>query len=112
MRVVCVHGVGQQQAGEQILLAEWLPALRDGLGRARMTARPAGQDVAMACYGNLFHPPGLPLAVARVRVTDLINADTQIAVTDSLSSVVADAADVRAYLTHSATGTTVAKALR
>lgn len=63
MRVVCVHGIGQQQADEQILLAKWRPALRNGLTRAGMTTQPADQDVAMAFYGDLFRSPGLPLAV-------------------------------------------------
>ncbi|MFF7307391.1 hypothetical protein [Streptomyces sp. NPDC008137] len=61
-RIVCVHGVGKQQAGEQTLLGEWVPALRDGLTRAGAEAQIADEDVAMAFYGDLFLPPGQRLA--------------------------------------------------
>ncbi|QWB25722.1 MULTISPECIES: hypothetical protein [Streptomyces] len=57
-RIVCVHGVGKQQAGEQTLLGQWVPALRDGLTRAGGRARVADTEVAMAFYGDLFLPPG------------------------------------------------------
>ncbi|MFH9987067.1 hypothetical protein [Streptomyces luteogriseus] len=61
-RIVCVHGVGKQQAGEHTLLREWVPALRDGMARAGATAPVADMDVAMAFYGDLFLPPGQRLA--------------------------------------------------
>lgn len=61
-RVVCVHGIGQQSAGEQSLLAEWYPALVDGLTRARRL-QIAEQDIGMAFYGDLFRPLGEWLAV-------------------------------------------------
>jgi len=33
-KVVIVHGVGKQFMGEETILRDWLPALRDGLTRA------------------------------------------------------------------------------
>ena len=34
--VICIHGIGQQLKGEEILRSEWLPALKDGsIGPAR-----------------------------------------------------------------------------
>ncbi|MBB4889166.1 hypothetical protein WEB32_02480 [Streptomyces netropsis] len=63
MRVLCVHGMGQQLRGEQQLLGEWVPALKDGLGRAGAGGRVTDGDVGMAFYGDLFRPPGQLLAV-------------------------------------------------
>ncbi|MFI6853036.1 hypothetical protein [Streptomyces sp. NPDC050416] len=57
-RILCVHGVGKQQSGERTLLAEWIPALRDGMTRAGVTAPIGDGDVTMAFYGDLFLPPG------------------------------------------------------
>jgi hypothetical protein len=57
-RVVLVHGIGQQYSGEESVLADWLPALRDGLGRAEAPWRIGGDEVAAAFYGDLFRPPG------------------------------------------------------
>ena len=33
-RVVCVHGIGQQHKGEEMLRGEWAVALRDGIRRS------------------------------------------------------------------------------
>ena len=63
MRVVCVHGIGKQMDGEQTLLSQWLPALQDGVTRAGATGLLADAEVGMAFYGDLFRPPGQPLAV-------------------------------------------------
>ena len=63
MRVVCVHGIGQQLQGEHSLLAGWLPALRDGLTRAGAAGLVAEHDMGMAFYGDLFRPPGSALGV-------------------------------------------------
>ncbi len=57
-RVVCVHGVGKQQLGEQTLLSQWVPALHDGMHRAGSPTRLAASDVTMGFYGDLFLPPG------------------------------------------------------
>lgn len=54
MRVVCVHGIGQQLVGEDILLKEWVPAMRGGLARAGVADSVGGQDVRMGFYGDLF----------------------------------------------------------
>lgn len=65
-RVVCVHGVGQQRKGEDVLAAEWVPALRDGLRRAAAAATVGlldGGDVGFAFYGDVFRPAGRRLAV-------------------------------------------------
>ncbi|CAL9555122.1 hypothetical protein [Streptomyces pilosus] len=61
-RVVCVHGVGKQQLGEQTLLSQWAPALHDGMRRAGSQARLVDSDVEMGFYGDLFLPPGQRLA--------------------------------------------------
>jgi hypothetical protein len=60
-RIVLVHGIGQQYSGEESVLAEWLPALRDGLKRAAAEAQADRGEVAAAFYGDLFRPPGRPL---------------------------------------------------
>ncbi len=51
--VICIHGIGQQLKGEEILRSEWLPALKDGLNRAGK-ALPDEATVAFAFYGDLF----------------------------------------------------------
>ncbi|MGI5459044.1 hypothetical protein ACQEWB_38870 [Streptomyces sp. CA-249302] len=55
-RVVLVHGIAQQHKGPQTLLADWYPAMADGVTLAR--AELPRQDVAMAFYGDLFRPTG------------------------------------------------------
>jgi hypothetical protein len=62
-RVVCVHGIGAQLLGENQLLETWLPALLDGLRRARPGFLLAPTDVAVAFYGDVFRPPGRLLAI-------------------------------------------------
>jgi hypothetical protein len=62
-RVVCVHGVGQQLKGEDVLAGEWAPALRDGMRRAGDAALPGAGDVGFAFYGDMFRPAGRSLAV-------------------------------------------------
>ncbi|MGH4030810.1 hypothetical protein ACQB60_17940 [Actinomycetota bacterium Odt1-20B] len=61
-QVVCVHGIGQQYAGEQELLASWYTALSDGLTRAQAPPLVA-DDLSCAFYGHLFRPPGRTLSV-------------------------------------------------
>ena len=58
-KIVGVHGIGHQFAGENTLRAGWLPKLKDGLDRA---GRPLASDDDFACafYGNLFRPKGKP----------------------------------------------------
>jgi pimeloyl-ACP methyl ester carboxylesterase len=58
-RVVCVHGVGQQRKGPEVLRREWAPALRDGVklsGETRLVL--ADADVECAFYGDVFRPAG------------------------------------------------------
>ncbi|MFI1414969.1 hypothetical protein ACH4Y0_34315 [Streptomyces sp. NPDC020707] len=57
-RVVAVHGIGKQTLGEQSLRRLWLPALNDGLTRARSgaTSLLTEPDLAVAFYGDLFRP--------------------------------------------------------
>jgi hypothetical protein len=62
-RIVCVHGVGKQVAGEQSLLRDWAPATLDGLTRVDHGDVAGSDDVVMAFYGNLFRPAGQTLAV-------------------------------------------------
>jgi pimeloyl-ACP methyl ester carboxylesterase len=59
-RIVCVHGIAQQVKGEAMLHREWFEPMVDGV-------RFAGSDLTtgdLFCvsYGQLFRPPGRPLA--------------------------------------------------
>lgn len=56
-KIVGVHGVGHQFAGENTLLAQWLPALKDGLARAGHQLA-SDADFVCAFYGDLFRPVG------------------------------------------------------
>ncbi|MFM9372639.1 hypothetical protein [Streptomyces sp. Da 82-17] len=56
-RVVLVHGIAQQYKGSQTLLADWYPALADGLALATGVQLPY-EDVSMAFYGDVFRPAG------------------------------------------------------
>jgi hypothetical protein len=56
-KIVGVHGVGHQFSGEQTLLAQWLPALKDGLARAGHQLA-SDADLVCAFYGDLFRPAG------------------------------------------------------
>src|ERR1700742_1817994 len=60
MRVVCVHGVGQQRETDRTLHQAWAPALCGGVGLAG--GRLIEAEVRCAFYGNLFRPPGRHLA--------------------------------------------------
>ncbi|MET9002065.1 hypothetical protein [Amycolatopsis sp. NPDC004169] len=62
-RIVCVHGIGQQVAGEHSLLRDWTPSLLDGLARAGHSDAATTDDVVMGFYGHLFRPAGARLAV-------------------------------------------------
>lgn len=66
--IVGVHGIGQQGKGEDILLGEWGPALRDGLRRAGEVGAEAlnalgTAGLSCAFYGDLFRPPGRVLGI-------------------------------------------------
>lgn len=60
VRVVCVHGVGQQLKGEDSLARDWVPALRDGMRRSGCTEAQLPKDGEIRCmfYGDLFRPAG------------------------------------------------------
>ncbi|MEU1209421.1 hypothetical protein [Nocardia sp. NPDC005825] len=60
-RVVCVHGIGQQVSGSEVMLNAWLPALNSGLALVG-TDRLADTDVSTGFYGDLFRPPGQMLS--------------------------------------------------
>jgi hypothetical protein len=69
--IVGVHGIGQQFKGENLIRAEWLPALKDGLARAGLGLE-SDDDFVCAYYGDLFRPGAkaaldLPLSAADVR---------------------------------------------
>ncbi|MEV6168769.1 hypothetical protein AB0L99_11165 [Streptomyces sp. NPDC051954] len=55
-RLVLLHGIAQQHKGPHTLLADWYPALADGLTLAGAALE--RRDVAMAFYGDLFRPAG------------------------------------------------------
>jgi pimeloyl-ACP methyl ester carboxylesterase len=71
LRVVCVHGVGQQRETENTLLQAWVPALCGGVGLAG--GRLTEAEVRCAFYGDLFRPAGRHLAGGDplIRVQDL-----------------------------------------
>ncbi|UGT61808.1 hypothetical protein [Nocardia asteroides] len=60
-RVVCVHGIGQQVSGSEVLLEGWRPALNSGLVLAGADKLGEG-EVAAGFHGDLFRPPGQPLS--------------------------------------------------
>src|SRR5436305_687519 len=75
-RVLCVHGVGQQHKGEDVLRMEWVPALRDGIRRARANAVAeslAEAEVGCAFYGDVLRQRGrrLALGVPRLSADDV-----------------------------------------
>ena len=55
--IVCVHGIGYQLQGSNSILAEWRPALRDGIINAGGEP-PNESRIQMAFYGKLFRTPG------------------------------------------------------
>lgn len=59
-RVVCVHGIGQQNKGEEMLRGEWVLALRDGIRRSGIAVAglPGDEDIRCVFYGDVFRPPG------------------------------------------------------
>ena len=61
-RVLCLHGIGQQYAGERELHASWYPAAGDGLTRAG-AAPLTPSDLSCVFYGDLFRPPGRTLSL-------------------------------------------------
>jgi hypothetical protein len=56
-QIICVHGIGQQLKGEETLLTEWIPAMRDGIKDAG-GPKVREDEVAMAFYGDLFRRKG------------------------------------------------------
>jgi hypothetical protein len=60
-KIVIVHGVGQQFAGENTLRSKLLPALQDGLAVKGINVDPA--EVAFAGYGDIFRPADEYLSV-------------------------------------------------
>ncbi|MCT7353362.1 hypothetical protein N4P33_14420 [Streptomyces sp. 15-116A] len=62
-RVVCIHGIGQQYAGERQLHAAWHPAIADGQLRAGAASPLPAEDVSCVFYGDLFRPPGRTLTL-------------------------------------------------
>jgi pimeloyl-ACP methyl ester carboxylesterase len=55
-RIVLVHGIAQEFKGPRTLLADWYPALSDGLGLAGTQVQQ--HEVSVAFYGDLFRPVG------------------------------------------------------
>src|SRR5437764_1130068 len=71
--IVMVHGVGHQFDGEDILHAEWLPALRSGLRRAGKDL-PEPDDLACPFYGDLFRERSTkPIGLPDYRASDVVD---------------------------------------
>lgn len=54
--ILCVHGIGQQLKGPEIVANEWRAAMRDGmrLAGAKREELPCNEDIAVTFYGDLF----------------------------------------------------------
>jgi hypothetical protein len=54
--ILCVHGIGQQLKGEEIVASEWRMALRDGMRLVgiRESDLPPDSEIVVAFYGNFF----------------------------------------------------------
>jgi hypothetical protein len=62
-KVVVVHGISQQNLGDQSLRLTGAPALRDGISRAEavtptLASALTDSDIQFAFYGDVFRPPG------------------------------------------------------
>jgi hypothetical protein len=80
--VLCVHGIGQQDKGEETLRGEWALALRDGmrLSGCGEPDLPGPEQVRCVFYGDLFRPPGRQLGVGDpwLRAADATEFDEQL----------------------------------
>jgi hypothetical protein len=72
-KIVCVHGIGQQLRGPELLGLEWRAALRDGMRNAGAPERdiPDDANISMVFYGELFRgrtkgTAGPPLVLADI----------------------------------------------
>jgi len=72
-KVVIVHGIGKQFMGEETILRDWLPALRDGLNRAGHRGL-NDADVTCAFYGDLFRPAGKAIGIPPLDYRDISEA--------------------------------------
>jgi hypothetical protein len=54
--ILCVHGIGQQLKGPEIVANEWRAAMRDGmrLAGAKSEELPGNEDIGVTFYGDLF----------------------------------------------------------
>ncbi len=54
--ILCVHGIGQQLQGQELLSTNWRVALRDGMRNSGVSEAelPGDADITVAFYGNLF----------------------------------------------------------
>src|ERR1035441_5535691 len=59
-RIVLIHGVGWQFDGDEVLRQQWTPYLQSGLHLAGSGID--SEDIAAACYGDLFRPSGVMAA--------------------------------------------------
>jgi hypothetical protein len=57
-KILVVHGISNQYAGENELHAAWYPALCDGLERAHSPLGPEPHDCLCPFYGDIFRPSG------------------------------------------------------
>ena len=64
MRLICVHGIGQQRSGEREILQSWVPAIQDGLERAGAAGIIDDAEIGMAFYGAMFRPGGRRLDIS------------------------------------------------
>lgn len=54
--ILCVHGIGQQLKGEEVVANEWRAAMRDGMRLAGAANKdlPSNWDIAISFYSDLF----------------------------------------------------------
>jgi alpha/beta hydrolase fold len=77
-KIVIVHGIGNQFAGEIELRAQWYSALCDGLLRARYSPLPKEEDCYCPFYGDVFRPQGKLSASAVEDVEETDPDDAQL----------------------------------
>lgn len=54
--ILCIHGIGQQLQGQELLSTNWRIALRDGMRNSGASEEdlPGDADITVAFYGDLF----------------------------------------------------------
>jgi hypothetical protein len=94
--ILCVHGIGQQLKGPEIVANEWRAAMRDGmrLAGAKSEELPRNEDIGVTFYGDLFReedmkgrdPPFQLVDIGEGFETDLVRSWLHVAEATSARS--------------------------